>query len=246
MSRKPLKRSEILRRARKAERRQSIRLMLPYKYIIFCEGTKTEPNYFRQIKTIIEHKYRDRLLIEQHRQIDIDIIGTGRSTSSLLNFALDYISKQKNKYDYVWLIFDNDDFPQADFDNTITKVKALAKDGCGDEPRWHCGWSNQCIELWFLLHFEFYHVAHHRDHYIDKLSAIFADKGLGEYKKNAPGIFQLLCLHGSLPNAIRNAKRLFGYHANQTPSHSDPATSVFLLLDDLLPYIEEALDGGCC
>ena len=136
MSLKPLKRDEILRRAQKAERRQNVRLMSPYRYIIFCEGEKTEPNYFGQIKVLIERKYRNRVFIERHQQVDIEIIGTGRSTFSLFEFARAFIADHETTYDYVWLIFDKDDFPQADFDNTIARVKSLTEAAGPDDTRW--------------------------------------------------------------------------------------------------------------
>lgn len=230
MSQKPLKHDEIIRRAKKAERKQGTRLKSPYRYLIFCEGTKTEPAYFSRIKQIIDKKFSDRFTVV------LEVQGVGESCHKLMEHAENYIKRTKLKYDFVWLIFDKDDFPLADFDNTVYSTDQKTANACGQMPQWFCGWSNQCIELWFILHFEYYHVPHQRADYITKLNDIFGRHGLGQYTKNNPQIFDILTDHGDLMFAIKNASKLQKLNSGKSPALSDPATTVYLLINELLPY----------
>ncbi|MBZ4647442.1 MAG: RloB protein, partial [Clostridia bacterium] len=42
------------RKGAKKKRKESIRERAPYRYLIVCEGGKTEPNYFEGIKRKVE------------------------------------------------------------------------------------------------------------------------------------------------------------------------------------------------
>lgn len=236
MSNKPLKRDEILRRAKAEARKSANRLLAPYRYLIFCEGTKTEPNYFKRVKAIIEDRYKNRITIQDVPLLDIE--GTGRSCLSLLHYARNFVAETKNNYNYIWLVFDKDDFPCDDFDNTIFATEENNRNPIQKQPQWYCAWSNQCIELWFLLHFEYYCVDHERSHYIQKLNEIFKAKAIGSYEKNLPDIFNILTTNGDIDFAIKNAIRL-----NETnrvvASKRNPSTNVHLLMNDLLPYLRE-------
>lgn len=54
----------------------------------------------------------------------------------------------KRSQEDVWLMYDKDDFPLDDFDNT--QYSALSRK---DIRKYKVAWSNECIELWFVLHF---------------------------------------------------------------------------------------------
>ena len=100
---------------------------------------------------------------------------------------------------------------------------------------YHAIWSNQCIELWYLLHFSFMQSDIHRSLYFDKLSEQLILIGAGAYKKNREDMFAIL--RDYLDNAIKNAKILDRINTDKTPSESAPGTRVYELIEQLRPYI---------
>ena len=78
--------------------------------------------------------------------IDIDIQGTGRNTEDLVNYAIKINALAANRYGNVWVVFDKDDFSDDQFNNAISLAE---RNGI------HTAWSNESIELWFLLHFNY-------------------------------------------------------------------------------------------
>ena len=75
------------------------------------------------------------------------VFGTGRTTNGLIRF----VEKKRNsgeweKYKKFWLVYDKDDFPLDNFDNTQFEAEAKK------DVEMAVAWSNESIELWFLLH----------------------------------------------------------------------------------------------
>mgnify|MGYP004461391009 FL=1 len=150
MSLKPKKHSEnkkeqsrLQEKMKKRQKQMEIPLLPPYTYII-SEGTKTEPYYIGTIAERVNEKYREystgkRIIVE----------GTGRNTKSLLEYARNTVDKNFPQAEEVWLMYDKDDFPEDNFDNT----QHSAEDRM-DKRKYRVAWSNECIELWFLLHFQ--------------------------------------------------------------------------------------------
>ena len=63
-------------------------------------------------------------------------------------------------------------------------------------------WSNQAIEYWFLLHFNYIDVGMDRASYKSKINDYFKKVGLKyEYKKNDEEIYSKLSEYGSLEQA---------------------------------------------
>ena len=103
------------------------------------------------------------------------------------------------------------------------------------ETIYHPIWSNQCIELWFLLHFMFLQADLHRDAYCPKLTECLKSKELGIYYKNRTDMFDVLLPY--MDDAIRNAKMLEKINAGRTPSRSAPGTMIHHLMEILKPYL---------
>ncbi|MFA6101339.1 MAG: RloB family protein [Victivallaceae bacterium] len=200
-------------------------------YLIICEGAKTEPNYFKSL--------RKKLPTDIVRCIDIS--GTGTNTLSLLDCAeSEYKKREKSQdppYDKIWLVFDKDSFPPADFDNTISSAKSRTKPGKCD---WDCAWSNEAFELWYLLHFSHHSSNLSRKQFKDKLETAMK-KNLGKtikYKKNDENMYSLLeQFQGA---AIAHARKMLETQEalKIPPSRMNPATRVHLLVEELTRYIE--------
>lgn len=118
MSLKPMKVSEQRKNQEKINAKMHKRKkellddLPPYMYIV-SEGTKTEPNYIKGFADAINAKY-----YEFSSGPRIYVRGTGRNTKGLLKFARTQVKKEFPQAEVVWLMYDKDDFPLDNFDNT--------------------------------------------------------------------------------------------------------------------------------
>jgi len=207
LSNKPSKKSDLDKQWMKVRRRRTIRIQPEY-HLIVCEGTKTEPGYFESIKNIINGKYRDK--------INLRIEGEGRSNLKLLGAAQCYVNRSLNPIQHVWLVYDKDDFLCDDFNLTEEKCIQLTEDAKGD-TEYHALWSNQCIELWFLLHFIYFDSDISRDLYYEKLSEQMKNIGLSVYEKNRIDMYEILEPYRM--DAIQHAKRLKANYEFYNPAN---------------------------
>jgi hypothetical protein len=188
-------------------------------WLFVCEGTKTEPNYFDSLMKYANSK--------SNRKIKYKIEGTGRNTESLVTKVEDYFScvdeiniNVNIPYGKIFAVFDKDSFKKNQFNNAIhTATKK------GYIPIW----SNECIELWFILHFDLLVSNVTRQEYFDKLGQIFKCS----YDKTA-NHFEMLDSENNLKTAVKNAKKLFD-KTNNFDSFADksPCTTVFILIEKI-------------
>ncbi len=229
MSKKPAKKSDLNKDWIKP-RGNVVRSIAPEYHLIVAEGEKTEPNYFEGLKREINKKYPNRISIQ------IEGIGQGSNTLTLLERAQQIVKASVIDYKHVWLVYDKDDFPKDDFDNTFFKCKELSgeydENQESDKITYHALWSNECIEYWFLLHFNYLDSALHRSEYIPLLT-----KWLDiEYKKNRDDIYDLL--KPNLDMAITNAKNILNNYKEQPPSKCTPGTTVYEIFEKLRSYLK--------
>ena len=105
-----------------------------------------------------------------------------------------------------------------------------------EETTYHAIWSNQCIELWFLLHFSFMHSDLHRNSYWTKLTEVLNSLGFGNYEKNRKDMYQILLPYMDI--AITYAEKLEKLNDGKLPSESAPGTRVHTLVQKLKPYLK--------
>ena len=227
MSKKPPKKGD-LDKSWLQERRVKTVNILPEYHLIVTEGKKTEPMYFEGLKLEIYTKYGNR----GRGRIDIRIEGEGDNTLTLLDRAHKHVDKSSNQIRHVWLVYDKDDFPLDNFDNTAFRCRDLSDENI----TYHALWSNQCIELWFLLHFGYLQSDLHRTEFKPKIDSYLKLVDKGEYVKNRVDIYEVL--RGLLPTAIANAKRLYASFEDKTPSRVAPGTMVYELFEELQPYMQ--------
>ncbi|MBU1746036.1 MAG: RloB family protein [Proteobacteria bacterium] len=182
--------------------------------LILCEGKKTEPNYFRKFPLNVE-------------LVEIDVRGTGANTLSLVEDAIrrgqDAV-KSDIPYNQIWCVFDRDSFPSGNF-NRAFKV--------ADENRIRIAYSNQCFELWYLLHYNFNDAAIDRREYARRLTKFIGRK----YRKNDGNMYDLL--KERQHTAIRNAKMLLSRYDACNPEKDDPSTTVHELVEALNEFLSE-------
>lgn len=227
MSLKPKKKSEIKKIQEKMAQKQrqiEFQNQLPPYTMIVSEGIKTEPLYLNGFVKKINDKYKG--LIRESR---IVVYGTGRNTNGLLKFIDKKIEDGTwKKYSSFWLVYDKDDFPYDNFDNTQFSAEARTN------KEFHVAWSNESIELWFLLHFQDYASNNGRQQYIEKLETLM------EYTKTREDLYDVLIEKGSLTDAKRRAKTLYKEAMKKgitSPSAMVPATRVYELIEELETYI---------
>lgn len=181
------------------------------KFLLVCEGEKTEPNYF-----------------ESFRGANISVV-TEKAAGDPLNVVLKAIEmnpakgrgkKKQTPYDSVWAIFDRDSF-ELDRINTAFQLADL--NGI------NVAFSNEAFELWYLLHFEYRNTGMIRTEYAQALS-----NHLGfNYAKNSLEMYDLL--FPFMQTAISNARRLAEVYEEKHPLvDRNPYTSVYLLVERLL------------
>lgn len=195
------------------------------RYLIVCEGEKTEPNYFESLSATLPRGVLD--------VVDFRISGKGFNTESLVRDALalrqQWEAESGREVDKLWVVFDKDSFLPEAFNRAIQL--------CENEPKTEAAWSNEAFELWYLLHFEFYNTAISRDSYKRRIQKNFRAKGLDGfvYAKNSTDMFALLTKYGDHNLAIRHSKKLEdGYQGAKNFASQNPCTTVYKLVTELL------------
>ena len=196
-------------------------------YLIVCEGEATEPNYFDAIRKILPNEMVKR----------ISISGEAKNTLSLVKETERLVTERRKSscppYYKIWVVFDKDSFPDDDFDNAIEQIESRSfSDGFHTEE-WHAAWSNEAFELWYILHFrEQVGGPLSRKTYSDILTQEMGRK----YEKNAGDMFDLL--RSKLNLAIDRAARALQSQAGKSYHEMNPATTVHILVSELMKYIE--------
>lgn len=200
------------------------------RHYIFCEGEKTEPFYFKGFKKQIE-KHPAHI-----NKIAIEIFPCAMETMRVLGEAEKYVAKNNIKDGHIWCVYDKDDFPADRFNQVGLRTKQLSANNPNLE--YHAAWSNQCIEIWFILHFNEYVSDNSRSDYVKHLDERFQKNGWGKYQKNMEDVFELLTQHGNPKLAIRYAKKqLKAFNAETSEAKIAPATKVYALVEQLAKHL---------
>ena len=195
------------------------------RHLVVSEGTETEPRYFEGL--------RDALGAANGRKLAVVVKGSGLHTLDLLEWAQEYCRRAPDTFDHVWLVFDKDDFPAADFDETGRRCEAL-----GSSPTFHALWSNPCFELWPLLHLRYTTAPMDAATCQRALSGALSRELGRSYAKNMDGLFG--ALEPLRPVAEGNVAKLEGHHeslGNGRPSEMVPCTRVGDIFREIGPYL---------
>lgn len=219
------------RRIERTKRKENTLLQKSNRWLIVCEGTKTEPHYFQSIVDDFNTR------IPKNYNLKVDIVGKGMNTISLVNSVDDFLNKIDSyktriiPYGKIFVVFDKDSFSSEIFDNAIQKCYQK-----GYIPLW----SNQAIEFWFMLHFNYIDSKMNRTEYQNKISEYFKNKGLKyKYIKNDEKIYYKLIKYGSLELARKNAIKLNKIYINNKPSESESCTTVNKFFDEIDERLNE-------
>lgn len=215
---------KIVEKMRQKQSKMNTKYQLPPYTLIVSEGVKTEPLYLNGLADKINEQYKD-IAKEKH----ILVYGTGRNTKGLLKYVDKRVANGEwEKYENIWLVYDKDDFPEDNFDNTQFSAENRK------DSKIRVAWSNESFELWLLFHFQDYNADNGREAYIKKLNEYM------DYSKTRKDLYQAVTELGSLQEAKRRAKNQYRHFVEQnitTPSKMIPSTRVYELIEELEKYL---------
>ena len=198
---------------------------LPYVFIA-CNGQETEPNYIKGIAKEVNNYLFDKYFNYKRKKEFIKVKGYEHNTLSLLRYVQKQVEEEFPEAQTVWLVYDKDDFPNDNFDNTEKSAKREYK-----KRKYKVAWSNECFELWFVLHFQYLEADIGRKKYIEILK-----KYIPEYEKNIKNMYEKL--KDKTSDAIKRAEKLYNkYDTNLPPSQKCPATRMYELIKELNKYL---------
>lgn len=210
------------RQARKLQRKLATRPSYD-RFLIVCEGSKTEPHYFKEMRA----HYR---LHTANVQITPGKYGT--DPLSVVNYAEDLfihgnptIQVSPRSFERVYVLFDRDD--HQTYHNALTKADSLdgkLKNDLKCSIAFKALPSVPCFELWLLIHFEAIADA------IDRYAALNRlKKYLPDYEKGQGGHYN--ATRDTINDAIAQAK---GFElARNEHDDNGPYCSVYKLIEQL-------------
>lgn len=182
-------------------------------FLIICEGTNTEPDYFNAFRLT---------------SANVKAVGQGMGTLALVRKAIHIKEQEKQKgrtYNQNWIAFDKDDFPENDFNSAILLAR---------QNDFEVAYSNQAFEFWFLLHFNLYQGALHRSKYEKMLSTLL---GFPYTKKSGVSSKIFNILFPRQEQAINNAIAIMKQFEGNNPAQQESSTTVYLLVKELNKFL---------
>lgn len=203
------------RLARDLKRKKGKRLPFP-RVLIVCEGEKTEPLYFDDIRK------QNRVPTAHIKVLHAD----GTQPRQVVDFA-EATFRASKEYDWVFAVFDRDD--HATYIDALNRAEALdntLKNDDGKKARFVAVPSVPCFELWILLHYADIQAFFHRAEIINRVGQHIAgyDKGMeAVYATTEP----------SLMVAVERATRL------QQRFNARPGTDPFTRAHEVVQLLRE-------
>ena len=218
------------RKARKAETlRRKLAKRAPYDVVlIVCEGLKTEPYYFSELRKHLRLSNANIVIADKK---------TGTDPLSVVNFAIEEYKKEKDlPYDRVYCVFDKD--KHTSYAAALDKISNThLKRGAPI----HAITSVPCFEIWLLLHYTYTTRSFSAAGDASNCELVVSEikNYIPDYQKGSKDIFSTIA--DKMDTAITNAKKLDNFH--KTSGTDNPSTKVHELveyLQDLKNKIYEA------
>lgn len=190
----------------------------PYpKILIVCEGRKTEPHYFTEIKNEYEIS-----------SANIRISGeSGSAPCSVLAYGMQLFAKEIEIFDRVYFVFDKD--THSTFEATVEKINGLKKKYPSSE--FFAITSVPCFEYWLLLHHSYIRTPYAKKGKKSPADCVIANlyEHMPMYEKGGKTYFHDLKL--KLDSAKANAKKAL--KDAELTGCNNPSTHIHVLVDFL-------------
>lgn len=181
-------------------------------YLIVTDTEGTERNYLLGLRNSLPENIREHIRI---KVID------GIPTSKLVEKAENERAKAA-QYCELWIVFDRDRVPN--FDAIIAQATAKGI---------RVGWSNPCIEIWFLAYFGSMPTVADSTQCVARFREKLKQKAGVEYSKAAPNIYDLLKSQGDETVAFTTAEARLKVQSEKKPSKMDSATTLHHLVQEI-------------
>jgi len=191
------------------------------KVLIGCEGAKTEPTYFEEIRQHLRRSRSHFVLVDTR----------GSDPKTVVERVIACVQEHKSRRawhagDTAWAVFDGEEHWGTDGQkqNWNTAVQLAHAKGI------QLAVSNPSFELWYLLHFRQQRAALHRD---AVMVALKKEGHIANYHKSLE-VFDLL--KENLPLAVDSAKTLATKCSTTGWDRwPNPSTGVYAVVEMLLP-----------
>ena len=150
-------------------------------YFIVTNAVETEPNFLNGIKKSLPNNVQGRLVIKVK----------STKTYDMVEMIVYEMNKSPIFYD-PWIVFDKDQIP--DFDKLISKA---------EKNSINVGWSNPCIEIFFLSYLGKNPNVSDQTDCINKFCSEYKRVMGKEYKKNNENIYDELSKNGDESKAVK-------------------------------------------
>ncbi|MDD2920260.1 RloB family protein [Rhodoferax sp.] len=193
------------------------------RYLIVCEGTKTEPQY------LFEILMAQRIPPQQVKVAPND----GNSPDRVVDHAYKLYEEDArlgDPYDKVFCVFDRDS--HQTFEPALQRIHRWAK----DRKPFVATTSTPCFEFWLMLHFDYsdapFHAAGKKSVGDQALAQLKKKPGFAKYGKGIKGVYGLLKDKTSVASTY--AKRLRRSAGGGGQINGNPWTNVDELVNLLL------------
>jgi hypothetical protein len=191
-------------------------------FVIYCEGNRREPHYFRYFREISSRINIE--IIEAETQGNNSPLGLYDRACSDVDILENEASAkyELGDGDQVWFVIDTDEWGKS--------IREL-KDRCETRFNWFVAQSNPCFEIWLYYHF-FSHPA--QDEHLNTCA---------EWKKHVnqaiPGGFDSRKHPIHIKHAMKNAERHFVLTDGDV---SNGSTEMFKLAKEIYPLVASVIE----
>jgi L-rhamnose mutarotase len=185
-------------------------------FIIICEGSKREPDYFRFFDGLSSRIKVITIPNESGKGSPVHLMENAKKAEETFLDA-------KHTADQIWLVIDTDRWQE--------KIHEL-RSACKQNSRWNLVQSNPCFEVWL-----YYHVKTDTPE-LNDIEACKSWKNL--MATIIPGGFNSNIHPIKIEKATKNAKTVYkGDGYTPLPAH----TQVWMLAEAFIPFLKRELDG---
>ncbi len=189
--------------------------------LIVCEGSRTEPLYFRELRAHYRlHAANVEVRPSEYGTSPLQVV---EYAQALFERGDPHARLKPSAFDRVYAVFDRDE--HASYHDALKLAESLDGRLHSDEKRavrFEAVASVPNFELWLLLHFEDVRTPLHRDEVIARLRQYLPD-----YEKGTGGHFNATRHH--LPKAVERARWLAERHNRN--EGNEPCTDIAPLID---------------